>query len=145
MHRLAAKGLIHAAMDNSDGLLPSLNEIAAKNGLGLVVDLDALEVPGLQKTEGIDAVRCWMGWGDWNVIACVSPEQHAEILGIARDREAVICVIGKMTSKHSGVHLSRKEVVVAAPRLESERFARDSWMSLGIHEYVRMLVSLELP
>lgn len=145
MHRLAAKGLINAAMDNSDGLLPSLNEIAAKNGIGLVLNLDALHVPDLREDEGVEAARCWMGWGDWNIIACVSPDKWKEVQRIASDLGTAVCAIGQLTSEYSGVRLRRDGVIVLAPRLESERFARDSWMSLGIQEYVRMLKNLELP
>ena len=64
MQRLAERDLVRAAMDNSDGLLPSLQEIAQKNNC--IVDLDIEELSRYNPSQDDDLVRCWMGWGDWN-------------------------------------------------------------------------------
>ena len=145
MHHLAAKGLISAAMDNSDGLLPSLVELAAKNGLGIEVDTSLLTVPGLSEEERTDQSRFWLGWGDWNVIACAPPNRMKQIYEVAGHLDAVVVQIGKCSKEHSGVRLRRDTHVIPAPRLESERFASDSWMLKGMDEYVRMLRSVPLP
>jgi thiamine-monophosphate kinase len=139
MHRLAERKLISAAMDNSDGLLPSLKELASKNSMGIILDLQGLTVPGLNEEEVADAWRFWLGWGDWNVIACVSPANEAEVMKIGATVGASICKIGQVNSAHEGVLLQDKTDLYRAPRLESERFARDSWMTKGIGEYIRML------
>ena len=145
MHNFASDGLISAAMDNSDGLLPTLAELAGKNGLGIEVDTEFLVVPDLTPEERPDQARFWLGWGDWNVIACV-PHQHAQQLyQMAQRLGSLIIRIGTCSSAHSGVRLRRGANVISAPRLESERFASDSWMLKGVEEYVRMLRSVQLP
>jgi thiamine-monophosphate kinase len=145
MHRLASKGLVRASMDNSDGLLPTLSELASKNGLGIEVDIDLLTVPDVTPDETPDQSRMWLGWGDWNVIACAPADREGEIVELGRVHGGVVVPIGKMSGQHSGVTLRRGSNAISAPRLESERFARDSWMLKGIGEYVRMLRSVPLP
>jgi thiamine-monophosphate kinase len=145
MHRFAEKNLINAAMDNSDGLLPTLTELANKNALGAVIDLEALSIPGLTPEESPDAARYWLGWGDWNVITAVSRTQEGQIFQLATDLGADIYRIGHFTAEYTGVMLKRGENIAPAPRLESERFAKDSWMLKGINEYVRMLKAVPLP
>jgi thiamine-monophosphate kinase len=145
MHQLAERHLVNAAMDNSDGLLPTLNELAGKNVLGVTVDLDALLVPNLTTEENDDSARYWLGWGDWNVIASASPDHEAKISEIASTLGVPIYRIGSFTKEHAGVILKRGDKFEAAPRLESERFASDSWMLKGINEYVRMLKTVQLP
>jgi thiamine monophosphate kinase len=132
-------------MDNSDGLLPTLSELASKNGYGIEVDIDLLTVPEVTGDEAPHQSRMWLGWGDWNVIACVPAEREQEIMELARMHDGVVVPIGKMSGQYSGVALRRGNSVISAPRLESERFAHDSWMLKGIGEYVRMLRSVSLP
>jgi thiamine-monophosphate kinase len=145
MHRLAARGLIEAVMDNSDGLLPTLSELASKNALGIEIDVDLLSVPTLTDEEQSIQSRLWLGWGDWNVVACLSPYDEDETIKVAQESGGVAIRIGRLSRQHSGVLLRRGDHVISAPRLESERFAKDSWMLKGIGEYVRMLRSAPLP
>jgi thiamine-monophosphate kinase len=145
VHRLAREHLVSAAMDNSDGLLPSLTELASKNSLGIILDLEALTVPGLTREERDDAARYWLGWGDWNVILAVSPAHENRVQELALAAGVSATRIGQFTAAHSCVLLRRGGNTMVAPRLESERFARDSWMLKGIGEYVRMLRELSLP
>jgi thiamine monophosphate kinase len=132
-------------MDNSDGLLPTLSELASKNSLGAVLDLEALSVPGLSDAEIGDGARYWLGWGDWNVIAAVSPAHEDRVFDLAKAAGAPIYRVGGFTTKHDGVMLKRGDNIAVAPRLESERFAKDSWMLKGIGEYVRILKDVGLP
>jgi thiamine-monophosphate kinase len=145
MHQLAARGLVKAAMDNSDGLLPTLSELASKNGLGIEIDVDRLVVPGLTDEERDLQSRMWLGWGDWNVIVCLSPEHQHDAVKIVEESGGIAICIGWLSDRHSDVLLRRGDVVISAPRLESERFAQDSWMLKGVSEYVRILRSAPLP
>ncbi|MCP2214404.1 thiamine-phosphate kinase [Bradyrhizobium diazoefficiens] len=138
MHRLAERGLVRAAMDNSDGLLPSLAELAAKNSLKVELDLDSLTVPDLYPSEHTETWRYWLGWGDWNVIACADPACEQEIVEAGASVGVSVQRIGRLASGE-GLVLRRGTEFFSAPRVESERFARDSWMSKGIGEYVRLL------
>lgn len=145
MSEFARRGLISAAMDNSDGLLPTLAELASKNGLGIELNLDFLTVSDVAAENAADGARFWFGWGDWNVIACVSPNHFQGLQHLADRLGADVREIGQISNKFSNVVMRRGGVVVPAPRLESERFSRDSWMTIGISEYVRLLREVQIP
>lgn len=146
VHRLAKLGLVGAAMDNSDGLLPTLAELAAKNNCAAELNVTNLRVAELSTDEQHDAARLWMGWGDWNVICTVSPNRLDDMNALAERLLVDIVPIGRMRRGKPAVILRGMNSVVPAPRLESERFAPDSWMMKGgIDEYVRMIKSVQLP
>jgi thiamine monophosphate kinase len=149
MHVLAQTGAITAAMDNSDGLLPTLEQLAIANDVSVELDLAALTAPpgyeGVRET--IDPAQLWMGWGDWNVICSVSEERAEELLNCATSVGAVAHIIGRVLGRAEPdrVVLRRGGRTSAAPRLESERFSDDSWLTSGIEGYIQALRNLELP
>lgn len=146
MEELARRRLLNAAMDNSDGLLPSLAELAAKSGIGILLKLEKLTVPGVTAAGSIDPARLWLGWGDWNVIAAVEPSHFDRINELGAAYSASVSSIGVFTSRFQGVRIERGGRTEEAPRLESERFARDSWMrNGGVEKYIDLLLSVPLP
>jgi thiamine-monophosphate kinase len=126
MSLLAQEGVITAAIDNSDALLPTLVQLAAANSVGVWLDLDRLIVPGLKSDLSIDTARLWLGWGDWNVIAAVNPDALERAIQITVDAGSVAIPIGELVAGKPEVMLRRGGVIEVAPRLESERFAKDS-------------------
>jgi thiamine-monophosphate kinase len=144
MGDLAQTGAISAAIDNSDGLLPSATQLAVSSGVGIEVHLDALKVDDMGGLSGIDPARFWLGWGDWNVVAAVDPKRFDALKQAADSTGASVHVIGLCDSGR-GVRLRRGDSVIAAPRLESERFAPDSWFATGVDSYVNRLLSVDLP
>ncbi len=139
---------ITAAIDNSDGLIPSLSQLAIANSLDLALDLTKLSVSGVSDTAGIqvEPARLWLGWGDWNVIATVNPSDFATAQKIVEQAGSVLIQIGEITGPGSGrVVLNRDNKTQEAPRLESERFAKDSWFTGGIESYLRLLLEVPLP
>jgi thiamine-monophosphate kinase len=146
IHQLAKLGLLSAAMDNSDGLLPTLAELADKNNCAAELNVASLQIAGLSADEQGDAARLWMGWGDWNIIATISPDRLNEACAIAKKIPVEVVQIGTMRSAKPAVVMRGPNSVISAPRLESERFAPDSWMMKGgIDEYARMIKSVQLP
>jgi thiamine-monophosphate kinase len=145
VHEFAKRGLLKSAMDNSDGLLPCLAELSEKNHLGACLDLDALSVPDLLAEERANAARMWLGWGDWNVIGCVSPSRKDSAISLGAQLGVPVHVIGLMTSRHRGVIVQRGGLAAPAPLIESERFTSASWMSSGIKTYVDTLLSAPIP
>lgn len=59
MHVLHEQGLARCAMDTSDGLAPTLEELALVNELTLEIDVRSMCVTG----ECDEEVRNWFGWG----------------------------------------------------------------------------------
>ena len=148
MNALAEAGAIVAAIDNSDGLLPSLEQLSAANALQIEVNVTKMTA-GVASSEGCPeelAVRSCFGWGDWNVVAIVENKDVDRAAQIARDNGSQVTAIGVCrTDRSASVVLRRGERSIIAPRLESERFAHDSWFSQGIESYVESLSNLELP
>lgn len=145
MRALNEGGAVVAAMDNSDGLLPTLQQLAEANGLVIEVDLQALPSPEGASMLSVDPVRLWLGWGDWNVVAVVRAEEVDRAARIAQGVGSIAVPIGRFVGGEPRVLLRRGTVLKAAPRLESERFAMDSWFSNGIDGYVENLLRAELP
>ncbi len=141
MWKLASRSLATASMDTSDGLLPTLIEIAQKSLCTIQLDVERLT--------GHDdrgyGVRPWFGWGDWNVIITASKSNFSEISAIVSDNGGKLIVIGEALDGAPEVKVQDKGRWIAAPRLESERFASDSWFEKGVGEYARQLRDLQLP
>lgn len=145
MHELAINGLVKAAIDNSDGLLPALTQMAEANNLAIAVDLDKLLPPDDVRELDVDPARLWLGWGDWNIIAAVAAENIEEAKRLAMSSHSSLIPIGEFERGDPRVILRRLGRSATAPRLESERFSIDSLFSTGIDEYVRHLLDIKLP
>lgn len=146
MQRLAAKFPVAAAIDNSDGLLPTLQQFAAANGLRIVLDLEQLSVSDVPRSTGpIDPARLWLGWGDWNVVVALPETLVAPVQRLAEDSGGFVLPIGRFLEGGPEVVLKRGDALSPAPRLESERFAADSWFSAGIDAYLGQLMQVRIP
>jgi thiamine-monophosphate kinase len=143
MQELAARNMIRASMDNSDGLLPSLQEIANKNNC--IVDVDIEQIRQHNNIKDDDHIRYWMGWGDWNVIGVIDERNLSLAREVAVSCNSTITQMGSLKAGPPSVRLHRAGKYIPAPRLESERFARDSWFSEGIDGYIDRLQAIELP
>lgn len=143
MSKLAEQGLLSAAIDNSDGLLPSAEQLADRSSVALEIDVEMLRRVG-GDAAGTDPARLVMGWGDWNVLCALNAEGLEESQRIASACGLTVEPIGRCR-KGVGVCLIDGERSISAPRLESERFSRDSWFLEGIDGYIDRLVRLDLP
>lgn len=145
MNLLARHKLISAAMDNSDGLLPTLTQLAAANSLLIELDLSRLSIPGNAPDIGVDPARLWLGWGDWNVIAAIAARKLERATELGAKVGAPVIRIGKFLSGGPRVVLARGTETQVAPRLESERFSADSWFATGVQGYIDLLLRVKLP
>ena len=143
MRELAEQNLIKASMDNSDGLLPTLQEIAHKNNCIVDVDVDLIRQHNAIRDD--DHVRYWMGWGDWNVVGLISGNNLSIAQQIAKSHKSSVVHIGALQAGSPQVQLQQGSNYTPAPRLESERFAKDSWFSEGIDGYINRLQEIMLP
>ncbi|RRQ21599.1 thiamine-phosphate kinase [Thiohalobacter thiocyanaticus] len=149
MRALANANLLSGAMDNSDGLLPSVSQLCNSNGLGALIDLERLHKPkGYDDVKEIVSMhyhRLWLGWGDWNIVAAVSPDKLTQLVDIAASEDTDICVCGEFRRDLSGTKLTHGGEMADSPRIDSERFVTDSWFSMGIQGYIEMLSNAYLP
>jgi thiamine-monophosphate kinase len=143
IHLLHADRLLACAMDTSDGLAPTLVELSRTNRLGLRISLETMRLAHRGLCERPE--RFWMGWGDWTVAAAVRPAHVAEVEDRLRASSVPAAVIGEFADSVAGVVLETRSSRLPLGRLESERFASDSWFARGISEYQRLLHQLPLP
>lgn len=134
---------ISSAMDNSDGLLATLDQLARVNRCEILLDLDKLSVPGTNAS-AVDQARLWLGWGDWNVIIAIPQNELENLRRTATDNDIPLFEIGRFAQGPAGLKLVHGGTLFQAPRLESERFSADSWFSEGIEGYISRLTSLEI-
>ena len=150
MEILARSGLVTAAMDVSDGLMPSLEEMSKKNQLKAIVDIDNLNSGWVDRASCNEVygyhARAYLGWGDWCVLCSVSQSMHSTFLDCCADNEISATKLGRFeaTMDTPVVMLRTKDNEIIAGRLESERFAKDSWFVNGIQGYVDLLRSYSL-
>lgn len=145
MHFVHAAGLVHCAMDTSDGLAPTLAELALVNDLGIEVNLASMRCVADQQFGGDRVERFWMGWGDWTVVAAVHPGDMHSLSTKIQASGSICTQIGQFVGSPREVILVGKDGRLPMGRLESERFAKDSWFALGVEEYRRRLLSFPLP
>jgi len=143
MAALRQGGYVNAAIDNSDGLLPTLTQLAEVNRCRILLFADQLTVPGADRV-GVSPSRLWLGWGDWNVIASIPNDKVEAAKQLASEHEFVLTTIGSIECGAPEVFIVRPEKRLAAPRLESERFAKDSWFTVGLHRYIELLKEVDV-
>lgn len=144
--RLHEEGLLVGAMDTSDGLAPTLEELSLVNELTLQVHIPALRGPGeLLVDQRLSRERLSFGWGDWTVAAIVAPANVEPLRKLAEAIGATATPVGRFILGQPSVELVDGSRAIRASRLESERFAPDSWFTEGIGAYMAMLAAFPLP
>ncbi|TPO13760.1 AIR synthase related protein [Mesorhizobium sp. B1-1-5] len=143
MHELHQRALVKCAMDSSDGLAPTLQELSRVNALGLRIELSSMA--GKHRDLDPRPERFWLGWGDWTIAAAISPHKFDEVVNLVERLGGQATSIGRFFDGPATVVLASSNVTLPLGRLESERFAKDSWFAKGVQEYRRMLHELPLP
>jgi thiamine monophosphate kinase len=133
-------------MDTSDGLAPKLEELSQVNKLAIEVDLANLSWTGtVPPPAGCRPEVYWFGWGDWTVVTAVSSSALGKFAEFCKANEIKYADIGQFIEGEPSVILRNGATTLRATRLESERFAADSWFREGIQAYEKRLFSYPLP
>jgi thiamine-monophosphate kinase len=108
---MALRGLAHAAIDVSDGLLADLGHILNASGLAAVLDPSAMPVPSLSPAllaaDAYQSAR-WFG-GDDYVLCFTAPVMHrAEIEAISRALDLPLARIGHLEAGQ-GIYMASSE------------------------------------
>ncbi len=97
------RGLAHAAMDVSDGLLGDLGHLCRASGLGAEIDADDLPLSSAARAalaagigEGIETVAC--GGDDYEILFTASPEAAPALAALSREIDVQLTRIGRMVS-----------------------------------------------
>jgi len=135
--------LLTSCIDNSDGLYPSIRQLAQASQLSFTTNFDGMHfhpaVVKVARLAGLDPVRFCLGWGDWQLLGTVRPTDVSRLLNVMREVGSPCHVIGKAEKGSPSVKLRMAERVGDMMPLESERFGRKSWFSAGIQSYVDAL------
>jgi len=145
MQLLRESGFVECAMDTSDGLAPTMQEMCRVNGLALSVDLEKLRRSCSEKGRFIKSERAWMGWGDWSVVISVADKRFQEFEDFVSQNSIAAHEIGIFRTGQAAVILEDGHRSAQLGRLESERFASDSWFHKGASFYQSELEHLKLP
>ena len=142
-HRLLSSGL-----DNSDGLYPSLKELAVRNAVNIVIDFSQVKwdplVSKVASMLNIQAERLALGWGDWQLVGTVRPTKATVIKDRLGELGTPVHIIGHLESGDGRVKLLMNGRRGDMIPLDSERFSAKSWFSSGIETYIDDLITAPL-
>jgi thiamine-monophosphate kinase len=139
--------LLTTAIDNSDGLYPSLVQIASASKVGLDLDTSGMEfaqdVSAMAGELDIDPVRLALGWGDWQLVGTTRPETLNELREAAMERGVACSVLGRVIEGEEVLlhHKNRRGSMLC---LDSERFTTGSWFTAGLDVYIATMTDADL-
>lgn len=96
----ALRGIAHAAIDVSDGLLADLGHVLAASAVGASVDVDALPTSPALRSCGIDATRrrTWQctGGDDYELLFSAPAADRGRIESVATQQAVALTCIGRI-------------------------------------------------
>ena len=107
---LALRGIVHSALDISDGLIGDLGHILEKSGLGATLDVDALPAGAMLQKQSVDMRRRFtLAGGDDYELCFTAPVSRREaVLGAALAANTPVTRIGVIEAT-PGTHLLDKD------------------------------------
>jgi thiamine-monophosphate kinase len=141
-------GLLSSGLDNSDGIYPSVNELASQNNVDIILDYSEVIwdplVLKVAKWLKVDPIRLGLGWGDWQIVGTV-PENKLEILKNKMSKlNTGVHTIGKVISGTGKIRIIYEGQYGIMNPIESERFSKNSWFTQGIDSYINELLNVPL-
>lgn len=98
---LALRGVAHAAIDLSDGLLGDLGHILRASGVGARLEVDSIARSALLLRQTVEMQRlCTLAGGDdYELIFTAPPHQRAQIMAAAHKNDIAVTMIGKIEDR----------------------------------------------
>jgi thiamine-monophosphate kinase len=143
-YEIAKRSLLTCSIDNSDGLYPSLLQLAEINNSDFHIDMSTItfseDVLYVSSKLDLDPVRLSMGWGDWQLIGCIDPLRLDELRALCNDNEVELHSIG-VVKDGNGVTMEHRGKNGSMFPLDSQRFSNDSWFTAGIDSYIEIMLA----
>ena len=139
---LAKSGLITTGMDNSDGIIGCLYELAELNNLTLHID-DKQFVPntGLAQfceKKGIDYRNLLLSFGGWDLVFACNPDDISELKNQFLQNNLSFNVIGYSTSNiGERVIFHKDNHEYSVKDFSSKRFDKHSYFSFGLDSFMK--------
>ncbi|MGE4335111.1 MAG: thiamine-phosphate kinase [Pigmentiphaga sp.] len=103
---LALRGVAHAALDISDGLLQDLGHILAASNCGAEVRIDDLPLGALSQLPPEAAWQAALGGGDaYELCFTAAPARRAEVQAASRDAGVAVARIGAILPPAAGLRI----------------------------------------
>ena len=115
---IALRGLAHAMLDVSDGLVGDLGHLCDLSGCGAELDAASLPLAALRATGADEAsVRqaIFEGGDDYELLFSASPEAKSEIEALAARLGLPLTRIGQLTAYGGTIRLREADGVVSSP------------------------------
>ncbi|MDR0635315.1 MAG: thiamine-phosphate kinase [Azoarcus sp.] len=108
---LALRGVAHAMLDVSDGLVGDIGHLCERSGLGALLDTTALPLAALRETGADEAAarRCLLAGGDdYELLFAAPPPARDDIAALARRLDLPLTRIGHLTAPAEPMVLLRE-------------------------------------
>ncbi len=139
---LRRQGLLSTCIDNSDGLYPSLIQLADANDTAIRIDRSMFSfserVLSVAAKLDLDPFRLALGWGDWQLLGTCGPSKVDGVLAVTSASGEELRVIGEVVPG-AGVRLREGGDEGPLLPLDSQRFMPDSWFTAGIEAYIEAM------
>lgn len=140
---LAARDDVHAAIDISDGLYPSVESLCSRSRVGAVImpDTPVLDPLPLEvcNQAGVDPFAMVQLWGDWTLLIAVERSMETEIAQAVRN-VGVGCALIGYTRTEPGIFLGQSGRLSRWHGRDAERFTESSWNKAKLRDYITGLV-----
>jgi len=140
--RLADAGIVHAAIDISDGLYPSLEALCSASSVGAILDPECVTLEPLPaevcRQAAVDTFAMAQLWGDWNLLVAVGKEDVGAAKEALSDLDVPCQEIGRFVAG-SKSYLKRGGKEVGWHGVDAERFTGSSWSRSKLSDYLDQL------
>jgi thiamine-monophosphate kinase len=140
---LAARDDVHAAIDISDGLYPSVQSLCSLSDVGAVIVADAPVLDPLPlevcRQADVDPFAMVQLWGDWTLLVAVDSGAAPEIAAELRAAGVGCATIGHVLSE-PGTFLDRAGQRARWRGVDAERFTESSWSKTKLRDYLTGLI-----
>lgn len=146
---LSKVGYVSSCMDNSDGIIGCLYELANINGVSIMIHEKLLnpnpmlsEYCGLRK---IDYRNLMLSWGGWDLVFTCPKDKVSELQNIFKKNNLGFSVIGEVVPRESSpVMICNNDDISVIRDFSSKRFSKNSYFSYGLNACISPLLENQI-
>lgn len=138
---LSSSNIVTSCMDNSDGIIGCLYELAALNNSSIIID-DCKLFPNYRleqfcKEHNIDYRNLMLSFGGWDLVFTCPMSEVTNLQRLFEKNNSKFHVIGKVTKRsEEKVMLVKDDFVYKINDFSSKRFNKHSYFSFGLEAFI---------
>jgi thiamine-monophosphate kinase len=141
---IAERGLSLCAIDSSDGLIASFQELAQSGaGIDLHVDITSTDVHpavlAVADQTAFDVRKLLLSWGDWQLVSTCSPGRFAALAEAVSTLNCPVHKLGWVSEGTGKVWYHDESGTGLLAGLPNERFTPGSYFSHDLNSYLALL------